>query len=137
MLTYHILTPIIAACILNLYIYSQGWNSKGNIKNNKLPPGYIIAIVWIIILGLLGYVHYLVYPSYASWVVVAAVLYCLAYPFLTAGLKQEKAGIYNALSLVIAVIVTYNVYIIKHNAALYTIPFLLWTTYVNVVTNLM
>lgn len=136
MLIYHVLTPIILACILNIYIYSRGWNSKGNIKNNKLPPGYIIAIVWIIILGLLGYVHYIVYPSYASWVLVAAILYCLAYPFLTAGLKQEKAGIYNALSLVIAVVVFYNVYIKNSNVTLFVLPFLLWTTYVNVVTNI-
>lgn len=134
---YHVLTPIIAACILNYFIYLQGWNTgKKTQKHPKLPPGYIIGIVWIIIFGLLGYVHYLTYPSYASRVIIVAIIYCLAYPFLTNGLKQENAGIYNALSLIIAVIVYYNVYIQQPYSSLYILPFLLWTLYVNIVTNM-
>jgi len=51
-------------------------------------------------------------------------------------LKQENAGIYNALSLIIAVIVYYNVYIQQPYSSLYILPFLLWTLYVNIVTNM-
>jgi len=53
----HIIIPIILAIILNYYIYIQKWNNNNN--NNKLPPGYIIGFIWIVILGLLGYIHFL------------------------------------------------------------------------------
>jgi len=134
----HVMVPIILACIINIVIYTQGWN-----KNNSqspvrgLPPGYVIAIVWIVILGLLGYAHYLVYPSIASWVIVIAILYCLAYPFLTSGLKNTYSNIYNILSFIIAVLVFAFVYHNNHYAALFTIPFLLWTLYVSIITNIM
>lgn len=130
----HILTPIIAACILNAYIYLMQWNKQPQPPNKFLPPGYIIAIVWIIILGLLGYTHYLVYPSAASYTIIFAILYCLAYPFLTSGLQASRADIYNALSFIIATVVLIIVCVQKYDAFVYTIPFVLWTSYVNVVT---
>ena len=136
----HVLVPIMTACILNAYIYIRGWDSQSYKSrtlqpgNKYLPPGYIIAIVWIIILGLLGYTHYLVYPSAASYTIIFAILYCLAYPFLTSGLQASKADVYNALSFIIATIVFIMVYMQKHEAFVYVIPFVLWTSYVNVVT---
>ena len=136
----HVLVPIILAGLMNAFIYMQGWNkeSGSRVDNNNafLPPGYVIAIVWIIILGLLGYTHFLVYPSTASWVIVFAVLYCLAYPFLTSGLQTKNAFIYNLLSLIIALFVFGFVYSQNVYAAMFTIPFILWTLYVNIVTNL-
>jgi tryptophan-rich sensory protein len=135
----HILVPIILACILNGIIYSQGWNKNqgSKIKNNILiPAGYVIAIVWIIILGLLGYVHYLTFPSYVSWIIVASIVYCLLYPFLTNGLKENQMQLYNGLAMVFATLVFATVYLLKKQAVIYCVPFLLWTTYVNMSTNL-
>jgi len=131
----HVLAPVIAAILLNGLIYALGWN-KDNQKsqqNKWLPPGFVIAIVWILILGLLGYTHYLVYPSTAAWVIVAAVLYCLAYPFLTAGL-QKHMQFFNALSFFVALAVTISTFIQNNFSALFTIPFLLWTAYVTIIT---
>ena len=85
----HILVPIILAIVLNFYIYTQGWNND-NEKNSKLPPGYIIGSIWIIILGLLGYIHFLLYPSVYSWFIVLTILYCLSYPFLFLNITRPK-----------------------------------------------
>jgi hypothetical protein len=93
-------------------------------------------MVWIVILGLLGYTHYLTYPSYASYIIIMAVLYCLAYPFLTSGLRAENADIYNLISLIIAIAVIVSVGIKDINAVGYTIPLLIWTTYVNIATRI-
>ena len=128
----HILVPIILAIVLNFYIYTQGWNND-NEKNSKLPPGYIIGSIWIIILGLLGYIHFLLYPSVYSWFIVLTILYCLSYPFLTSGLQDTDNSIYNLIALLLAIIVTIIMYY-KSNI-IYSIPFLLWTFYVNIVVN--
>ena len=135
----HVIVPVVAAILINGLIYALGWNREQNDKSASgkyLPPGYVIGIVWIIILGLLGYTHYLTYPSYASYIIVMAVLYCLAYPFLTSGLRAENADIYNLLSLMIAIVVIVSVGMKEINAIGYTIPFLIWTTYVNIATRI-
>ena len=136
----HVMLPILAAVIINIVIYTQGWNSNNsnNSNNSKaskyLPPGYAIAIVWIFILGLLGFTNYLVWPSTASIVSIIAILYCLAYPFLTAGLQEDKGDVYNILAFIIALMVSMTVFMQKKQAVLYTIPFFIWTTYVSIVT---
>jgi tryptophan-rich sensory protein len=134
----HVIVPVIAAIIINVVIYVQGWNSDSE-KDKKteakyLPPGYVIAIVWVIILALLGFTHYLVYPSFASFAIIFAIIYCLAYPFLTSGLQAYNAGFYNVLSFVIAILISVFVFMENKMATLYTIPFLLWTGYVSIIT---
>jgi tryptophan-rich sensory protein len=134
----HILLPILAAGIVNAVIYTQKWNDKPMDKETSklLPPGYAIAIIWIFILGLLGYIHYLVYPSNVSYFIMAVILYCLAYPFLTAGLDAERSGIYNIIAFVLAFAVTTSVYLQKNakNPTVFTLPFLIWTGYVAGIT---
>jgi len=133
----NVLVPIILAGLLNVIIYTQGWNKNNTgLASKWLPPGYVIALFWTIILGLLGYTHSLVYPTTASWIIVIAVLYCLAYPFLTSGLQNTYASIYNTISFIIAILTFAFVYNQNNFAALFTIPFLLWTLYVNIVTNI-
>jgi len=129
----HILLPIIAACIINGYIYLMGWNSNKS-PNPLLPPGYVIAIVWIILLALLGYAHYLTYPQYPSWIIVATIIYCLLYPFLTQGLTDRFMYFFNGLALLFAIIVFATCYSTVTEASYYTLPFLIWSVYVNIVT---
>lgn len=137
---FHILVPVLLACMVNGYIYFKGWNSEAKdsknslSKNPLLPPGYVIAIVWVIILSLLGYAHYLTTPQYSSWVIIIAIAYCLSYPFLTLGL-QSKMSLFNALALIFSIAVTATCYATVIEATPYTIPFLLWTVYVNIATN--
>jgi len=33
-------------------------NDKSKPANPWLPPGYVIAVIWVVIFGILGYVHY-------------------------------------------------------------------------------
>lgn len=138
----HTLVPIVIASLLNAFIYLNGWNDSSRKQQDTskeiklLPPGYAIAIIWVIILGLLGYTHSIVYPSLASWMIVCAVIYCLAYPFLTNGLQSENAKLLNLLSFIIAVLVITLVG--QHSrdwTIIYIVPFVLWTLYVNVITN--
>jgi tryptophan-rich sensory protein len=135
----HVLVPVLLACALNAYIYMKGWNTADSketaAKNPLLPPGYVIAIVWIVILALLGYAHFLTYPKYSSWVIVLAIAYCLLYPFLTLGMKS-KLAIFNGIALLFAIAVTSTCYATIMESTLYTIPFLLWTVYVNIACNL-
>lgn len=132
MLLFHILIPIILAIIINFYIYTQGWNN--NNKNTKgLPPGYVIGAIWIVILGLLGYIHFLLYPSIESWFIVFTIIYCLSYPFLTSGLKETNNTIYNIIALILAIIVFIGVFYKNKLMSLLVIPFLLWTLYVNII----
>lgn len=139
----HIFVPIIAAGIINLVIYLQGWNREEQDKekkqyNDKLPPGYVIAIVWTILLGLLGYAHYLTYPSFASWIIVLAIIYCLLYPFLVINpaIKGVSENLLNFLALIFALVVCVLSYIQKNFTIFFTIPFVVWTLYVNIVTTM-
>ena len=125
----HILVPILLTIILNGFIYVRKWNNQ--INNNKyLPPGYIIGIVWIIILGLLGFAHYKIKNSIASYLIIIAILYSLTYPFLTRLKKNLK--VYNGIAFILASMISISVYIEDKITFVYTIPFLLWTFYVNV-----
>lgn len=130
----HVMLPILAAVIINIVIYTQGWNNNNNEPSKYLPPGYAIAIIWIFILGLLGFTNYLVWPSTASIIIIIAIIYCLAYPFLTTGLQEDKGDTYNILAFIIAITVSMIVFMHKKTAVLYTIPFFIWTMYVSIVT---
>jgi len=152
----HIFIPILAAILVNAFIYLYGWNSERPLYKG-LPPGYVIAVVWIIILGMLGYAHYLTYYSYASWIIVIALIYCLLYPFLTGLSKGDsihrlvfqilftKASsrnrpepdsyFYNVIALLIAIVVCVTAYLENQKTIWFTLPFLLWTLYVSIITN--
>lgn len=135
-----VLVPVLLAVLLNAFIYLMGWNRESNKDASQdiqgLPPGYVIAIIWIVILGLLGYTFYLVYPTVSAWIIVMAITYCLAYPFLTSGLRQDNAWLLNLLSLVIAIIVMISVFLQDMMASLCVVPFVVWTLYVNIITNI-
>lgn len=137
----HTLVPIVIASLLNAYIYLVGWNDSSRKQDNSkeiklLPPGYAIAIIWVIILGLLGYTHSIVYPSFASWIIVLAIIYCIAYPFLTNGLKMDNSKLLNLFSFIIAIIVMISVGVHSGDmTVIYIVPFVIWTLYVNIITN--
>ena len=141
-------SPVVLAAAVNGVIYSRGWDSsrgskddinvtsEGHASQSKgLPPGWAIAVIWTVILALLGYAHYRTFPSPASFAILAAIVYCLAYPFLTGGLKVNSHGkVLNTGTLIIAAVVLAAVALRKDGrAALATIPLLAWAAYVNVV----
>lgn len=131
----NILIPVIFGLIINVYMYIN-YEKNDDEKNTYLPPGYIIGIIWMIILGLLGYTHYLTYYSTASIFVFFVILYCLLYPFLTTGLKMEQTKIYNAIAFIFAITLFIIIYVNKYIYSILILPLLLWSTYVFIVTNL-
>jgi len=129
----HILVPVVAALTLNGLIFALGWNVGKAKKNPYLPPGYIIGIVWVIILGILGSLHYRLQEQKAftvAYTIVALIIFCLLYPFLTSGLKSNTwSSVLNLATLVFAFSASLA---IPRTEVAYMIPILLWATYVNV-----
>ena len=65
----HIAVPVLLALFMNGVIYGTRLNKqdKNQSPNPWLPPGYVIAVIWVVIFGILGYVHYcLTVPSVPS-----------------------------------------------------------------------
>ena len=136
-LAIHILVPVILGVLVNGFIFSQGWDSGSQPRSPLLPPGIVIGIVWLIIFALLGFAHHRLYPSVASYVIVCAIVFCLAYPFLTQGLQQKNARILNlgTLFIAFAVMLTVATTVRKRDTmpTWAVMPFLAWASYVNVV----
>lgn len=126
----HVATPIICALIVNGIIFGLKWSQQE--RNKYLPPGYIIAVVWVFILGILGFLHYLVYAKhpFAAWSVISLITFCLLYPFITSGLR------YNALSKIMnlaTLILSFMVAIILPRIYIgYMLPIIIWASYVNI-----
>jgi tryptophan-rich sensory protein len=138
-LLYSVSIPIIAAIIMNGIIYTFGLNKKTNKNtiNPYIPPGYIVGIIWIIILGLLGYVHYLLYNlkneiSFTSLFVIFIILFCISYPLIT-GLNEKKGQLLNLITLILAYVLGLCTIIESKYIFIYVIPFIIWSTYVNLV----
>ena len=134
----NILLPVVAAVVLNGLIYARGWNSKNDASKVelstsllRLPPGWAIATIWTIIFALLGYAHYLLFPSVASFAIVAFLAFALAYPFLTA--LQPCAKVLDMLSLLLAVLIALLTLPRNGRAFMAMTPLLAWATYVNLV----
>jgi len=94
---FHIGIPVIMTVIINGIIYSTNVRMYTSPSTEKsivqLPPGYVIGSIWIVLLGLLGYVHYLLYKinnkiSFECFFLEVFILFCLSYPFITQ--FQEK-----------------------------------------------
>jgi len=137
----NIFIPIILALLLNFIIFSLQWNNSEKYYNPYLPKGYIIGIIWTLIFGLLGAAHYILIfynknkSSLASSSIIFLIAFCLAYPFLTNGLKYNKiSNILNFVTLVLSIIVSIIVFRKSIYAFYFLIPILIWSLYVNYAT---
>jgi len=134
-LLYNILIPIIAAITMNGIIYTFGLNKQSMKTNPLIPPGYVIGTIWIIILGLLGYVHYLIYRlnnkiTFTSLFIIFIILFCISYPIIT-GLKEKSGLLLNLITLILSFVLGLLVIIQSKYIFIYIIPFILWSIYVN------
>jgi tryptophan-rich sensory protein len=132
----NILIPIILIIVVNTIIFSYKLNiSKNQINNPYIPPGYIIGIIWIIIFGLLGYVHYILRNQnniFESLFIIFLLIFCVLYPFFTNGLQNMKVGlVLNSITLILSFIISFVVFNVSKKAFYYMIPLLLWTSYIN------
>jgi benzodiazapine receptor len=113
-------------------------------KNPLLPPGWMIGLIWTVIFGFFGYTQYLLIKdnqgkfSTASVAVIIVAVFCLLYPvfiyLLSRGdtLKYEKyARLMNLLALIVAFVFGIIVINESESAFWFTLPLLVWVTYVN------
>jgi tryptophan-rich sensory protein len=133
---YHVSIPILLAVTMNGWIYSVGLNkySKNERQSPLIPPGYVIAVIWTVLFGLMGYTHYLLgnANSRASWSLVGLIGFCLLYPIIT-GLRVKSGLLMNLVSLVLSFVVALLVIKESVYAFYWLIPLLAWTIYVNAV----
>ena len=129
----HVLVPVLAACAMNVLIFSLGWNMRTGPVNPWIPPGAVVGAIWIVLLGLLGYVHYLCHDHWSRFLVIGTVVFCVMYPVFTAGLKQTRvARLLNLLTLLIAFVAAWGVHESGSRVATWCmLPLVLWASYVN------
>lgn len=138
LLLIYICAPIFLALAVNAIIYLYGWTSNSTTpekKVNILPPGWVIGMIWTIILGLLGFVMYEIRNMMVPMLSVAfLILFCVFYPFYTNGLQQKIGYIMNFVTFIVVMIVSIIVISYHAKAFVFMIPLVLWTTYVCGVT---
>jgi tryptophan-rich sensory protein len=134
----HVLAPVLAAGLVNALTFSRKL-AITKYRNPLIPPGPIVGLVWLILLGLLGYVHFKLYTqtgvSEATVTIVFFILYCLAYPTLISLSTNPNVMIFlNVVALGFALLVTVRVFAEDSSLVPYLLPLLTWTSYVNIVT---
>jgi tryptophan-rich sensory protein len=79
------------AVIVNLFSLSYSRSQYREYKN--LPPGYIIGIIWIVLIGCMAYAQSLVLSlskkKWIEWLIPSLFLYCVLYPFYTNAFRNE------------------------------------------------
>jgi tryptophan-rich sensory protein len=135
----HVFIPVLLAGLSNGIIYRLGitQNKYQDKRNPYLPPGYVIGTIWMVLFGLLGYAHYLIYSvnqrsTRASLAIVGLFLFCLAYPVFT-GLRVKSGLLLNLATLILAFVVAMLVLVESASVVKWFIPLLAWATFVNVV----
>jgi tryptophan-rich sensory protein len=132
----HIITPIIFAISMNSLIYRYKLLHTNKRRRKYLPPGYVIGIIWTILLGILGYVHYLLYrfanyrETFMSKYVIFIIIFCVFYPIFVY-LFPKINGLLDIVTFGLAV---YLFVFINLQYQLYILPFLLWSFYVAIIT---
>lgn len=136
----YILIPIILSFIINIFIFRK--KNKNLIKSRKLkylPPGSVIGTVWIILLGLLGYIYSLIDNKNKTMniqkvLIILLTIFCLSYSVLTANSTLRFSKNYNYLTLIFVLTVYYSIYSKYPKISNYLIPLLCWVLYVNIIT---
>ena len=123
---YYILVPIILAALLNVLIFTKRWNT---IQRKYLPPGWVIGIIWTIILGILGYLLFMSKQHKVTYFAIAGLIgFILAYPFLT-NKFVENTKLLDTITLILSVLVAVMLFFQK-GMVLYMLPLLTWVLFV-------
>ncbi len=136
-----VLIPVIAAGIVNAIVFTRGWNSRrddGSSSASKgplpLPPGWGIALIWTAVFAALGGAWYAVgVVSLAAAVLLGVIAFCLAYPFLTQGLRADtrRTRVLNVVTLILAAVAAAAVAATRAAAVVLVAPLVAWASYVN------
>jgi len=99
------------------------------------PPGYVIGTVWLVLFAAMGAARWLLLTKpintvHARRLVLSLLLFCLAYPFYTMGLKSEVIGLVgNVLTIALSFFVVIRVGRISRLAAGLVSLVSVWVTF--------
>jgi tryptophan-rich sensory protein len=137
-----ILLFVVAALVVNGFVYYYGWAKTGSspvwklYQNRLVPPGFAIGVFWIAIFGFLGYAHYLLVKNndgnitVGSMAIIVYGIFALSYPLLTWGALERNAYVVNYLGVVLGFVVALIVISEFTDAFFYLLPLLIWVSYV-------
>jgi hypothetical protein len=133
----HVGVPVLLAVAINVVIYTRQWNKSTNARRGNsalLPPGYVIAGVWIAILALLGAAYYVsaaatTYLSAPSVALPVMIAFCLLYPPVTFT-TRVNVRVMNLISLVLASATLAASTLAGALAFALVAPLFAWTSYV-------
>jgi len=144
-----ILLFVVAALVVNGFVYYYGWAKTGSspvwklYQNRLTPPGFIIAFLWVAIFGFLGYAHYLLIKNndgnitVGSMAIIVLGVFCLLYPVFTWRDRERNANVVNYLA-VILVFVTSVIVINEYTTAFYyLLPIIIWSMYIGLTDSIM
>ncbi len=115
---------ILSALLVNGFIAVVNPSEMANPGSVRWqPPGYVIGAVWIFLFAAMGSARWLLLTKpldtvRARRLIVLLLLFCLAYPFYTIGLKSEVIGLVgNLLTIALSLFVVIRVGSISRLAA--------------------
>jgi len=132
--------------IVNAYLFSSknSYVSSG-LKYRLLPPSYIIATVWTILIGLMAYSQWLVYTQikdgkggkglWKLYLIPVLFIYCVLYPFYTMGFRNKKiVDFANVLTIILSGFIAWSIYDITQIGSYMILLTTLWSTYATLAT---
>jgi tryptophan-rich sensory protein len=127
----NVLLVILLVICVNLIIFSLNWN----VSNSRLPPSYVVAAVWTVLLACMAYAQNLIKNAHWSkkWLIPILFTYCILYPFYTRGFTQY-VFISNVFSILLSAGVAIALYPVSMQAAGLVSLTTIWATYATFVT---
>lgn len=133
------LVPLVLVVIANLLIFrlGAGATDPAYLSLSFSPPGWLVALVWIVIFVLWGLARWTVLEGgeggrEASWLVVVLFASALLYPITTNNFDLRLSAIENASTLAFILFVTWRLSRFSGRATLFMVPSILWVLFANV-----
>lgn len=129
--------------IVNAYLFSSKNSYVSNsIRYRLLPPSYIIASVWTILIGLMAYSQWLVYTilkgrkdNWKLYLIPVLFIYCVLYPFYTMGFRNKKiVDFANVLTIILSGFIAWSIYDITQIGSYMILLTTLWSAYATLAT---
>ena len=121
--------------IINTYLFSHNITGK-QINKPLLPPSYIIATIWTILIGLMAYAQWLVMKnkmtshSWKVWLIPLLFLYCILYPFYTFGFRNKKmVDLANVFTILFSGFVAWSIYDITQIGSYFIFMTTIWSAF--------
>ena len=143
----NVVAAVVTVIAVNAVIFLSGWfqtDTPAAQQSRLDPPGWLVGVVWVFLFAFLGAARWLVVRSGGeragrqAGYIVLLLLFCLAYPFYTMGLKSVAIGLIgNVTTIIAAAWVASRVRTSSKAAAGLVLPVVAWVSFATVLTALM